>query len=552
MEVLQVKGVRILDEQFYGLLRALCGLRRRGNCFVACAQNLEVCNRLIRFLGLQHPAGSRIAGGTDYTCAVKANGELVCFGWNDFGQCDIPPDLGQVVAVAAGSQHTCAVKADGKLVCFGRNDNGQCDVPPDLGPVGAVAAGSTHTWAVKANGELVFFGFNVFVRCYVPPDLGPVAVAAVGSHTCAVKADGDLVCFGWNIFGQCDVPPDLGPAVAVAAGSYHTCAVKANGELVCFGDNDYGQCNVPPELGPVVTVAAGHRHTCAVKADGELVCFGDNDYGQCNVPPELGPVAVAAGSHHSWALKANGHVPPDLGLTEPVVQPVHHSGPATVIPEHEAAEIVAEQEASFIEHNLDSAGWYDHQASLQVHHARHRVVVLHFSRSPPELKESLEGSEELMAVRKELEQAGGSWTLHSGTKVLLRPGVYKQLLRHLSRNPHVKLQSCHVLVSEDLEEAVMAQVHKLRSRLQVRLRHSETLSFSAASTSSEMLDGEASEWDTEDVEIVVNRTFIELRPCINEFPDAITQTTSQMRPGPGYGNITNPRMAAPGAEFFED
>ena len=53
MKVLQVKGVRILDEQFYGLLRALCGLRKQGSCFLACAQNPEVCNRLIRFLALQ-------------------------------------------------------------------------------------------------------------------------------------------------------------------------------------------------------------------------------------------------------------------------------------------------------------------------------------------------------------------------------------------------------------------------------------------------------------------------------------------------------------------
>ena len=44
----------------------------------------------------------------------------------------VPPDLGPVVAVAAGRFHTCAVKASGELVCFGDNEYGQCDVPPDL------------------------------------------------------------------------------------------------------------------------------------------------------------------------------------------------------------------------------------------------------------------------------------------------------------------------------------------------------------------------------------------------------------------------------------
>ena len=41
-----------------------------------------------------------------------------------------PPDLGPVVAVAAAYQHTCAVKVSGELVCFGWNFHGECNVPP--------------------------------------------------------------------------------------------------------------------------------------------------------------------------------------------------------------------------------------------------------------------------------------------------------------------------------------------------------------------------------------------------------------------------------------
>ena len=82
---------------------------------------------------------------------MKASGELVCFGANDQGRCDVPADLGPVVAVAAGFGHTCAVKKDGELVCFGANDQGQRDVPDDLGPVVAVAAGWYHTCAMKAR-----------------------------------------------------------------------------------------------------------------------------------------------------------------------------------------------------------------------------------------------------------------------------------------------------------------------------------------------------------------------------------------------------------------
>ena len=65
---------------------------------------------------------------------MRADGELVYFGRNDFGQCDVPADLGSVVAIAAGALPTCAARGDGELVCFGRNDCGQCNVPADLRP----------------------------------------------------------------------------------------------------------------------------------------------------------------------------------------------------------------------------------------------------------------------------------------------------------------------------------------------------------------------------------------------------------------------------------
>ena len=76
-----------------------------------------------------------------------------------YEQCDVPTDLGPVLSVAAGLRHTCAVRADGRLVCFGCNVDGQCDVPADVGPVLAVAAGF-HTCAVRADGRLICFGFS--------------------------------------------------------------------------------------------------------------------------------------------------------------------------------------------------------------------------------------------------------------------------------------------------------------------------------------------------------------------------------------------------------
>ena len=72
-----------------------------------------------------------VSAGDDHTCAVRANGQLVCFGHRQYEKCDVPAKLGPVLAVAAGSFHTCAVKTDGQLICFGHIKLRACDVPAD-------------------------------------------------------------------------------------------------------------------------------------------------------------------------------------------------------------------------------------------------------------------------------------------------------------------------------------------------------------------------------------------------------------------------------------
>ncbi|CAE7676081.1 UVR8 [Symbiodinium sp. CCMP2592] len=491
-----------------------------------------------------------LAAGAAHTCAVKASGELVCFGHSGYGQCDVPASLGPVVTVAAGASHTCAVKASGELVCFGDNRYGQCDVPANLGPVVAVAAGSYHNCAVKASGELVCFGSKYEGWYDVPAKLGPVvAVAAGGGHTCAVKASGELVCFGANAEYQCDVPANLGPVVAVAAGGCHTCPVKASGELVCFGASAEYQCDVPTNLGPVVAVAAGEEHACALKASGELVCFGGNDYGQCDVPANLGPVvAVAAGGCHTCAVKACGElvcfglnhcgqcdVPATLGLLSSrivptslcsgeradrgtVTQVVHHTEAAAQIHPDEAAAIVAEQEASLIQHNIDSTLWTAHEEDAESDSDRRfrRLILLEFTRCPAELTEVLEQSEALRPTREALTREGFHWLQPTGAKVIVEP----ELMRLLRSQRSVELRAHHVLVTEDLEDFVMDAVHSLPSRRKVRLR---------SATPMALTDG--------DELVLVRRTFLHLPPTQLHHAASVAQSTTEARVNHG----TNPR-----------
>ena len=72
----------------------------------------------------------------------------------DCARCQEACNIGPVTAVAAGGGHTCAVQADGTLVCFGANDYGQCAIPADFGPLAAPRTGRHFGTSVITKGDL--------------------------------------------------------------------------------------------------------------------------------------------------------------------------------------------------------------------------------------------------------------------------------------------------------------------------------------------------------------------------------------------------------------
>jgi hypothetical protein len=76
---------------------------------------------------VQNP--SRLYLSDSHSCITNADGVLVCWGENDFGQASVPENLGPVKDVALGSHHTCALKVNGGLTCWGDNSEGQTSGP---------------------------------------------------------------------------------------------------------------------------------------------------------------------------------------------------------------------------------------------------------------------------------------------------------------------------------------------------------------------------------------------------------------------------------------
>jgi hypothetical protein len=66
----------------------------------------------------------QVAVGDSYSCAVKGDGTIACWGYNQYGQASQPS--GSFTQIAAGgsnfSIYTCGLRTDGTVACWGSPD----------------------------------------------------------------------------------------------------------------------------------------------------------------------------------------------------------------------------------------------------------------------------------------------------------------------------------------------------------------------------------------------------------------------------------------------
>lgn len=82
--------------------------------------------------------------------ALRGDRQVVAWGQNDYGECDIPPPPAGVwyVATDGGLWHTVALRSDGQVVAWGSNYNGQCNTP-------ALAAGLSFVEVAAGGSQTV-------------------------------------------------------------------------------------------------------------------------------------------------------------------------------------------------------------------------------------------------------------------------------------------------------------------------------------------------------------------------------------------------------------
>ncbi len=247
-----------------------------------------------------------------HSLAVRSDGSVAAWGNNFYGQCNVPTNLTDVVAVAAGGRHSVALRRDGSITNWGDNKLGQItNPPPNLTNVVDVKAGLWHTMALKRDGAVAVWG-NLFIRTNNQPAglTNVTAISAGPQHCLALKCDGTVVAWGFshtsvlpNTFLPTNVPASLSNVIAISAGMEHNEALLQNGNVVVWGNTNNSGVRDVPLLTNMVGMSSGWHYGLALtnSTNGILLTWGQTD----NNANRDSVVALSAGGNHVVLIRTN-------------------------------------------------------------------------------------------------------------------------------------------------------------------------------------------------------------------------------------------------------
>src|SRR5207302_2012237 len=100
------------------------------------------------------PSGTftEVTAGDYYTCGMKTDGTLACWGQNSGGVAT--PPSGTFSEVAARSDHACGLGTDGIVKCWGSDTSGQLGGTPRFtnGPAPGATAGEAYRFPYTLKG----------------------------------------------------------------------------------------------------------------------------------------------------------------------------------------------------------------------------------------------------------------------------------------------------------------------------------------------------------------------------------------------------------------
>ena len=205
-------------------------------------------------------ACSQVAAGGNLSGALRTGGLAVLWGlpWGNGAR--YLDSTGSCKQLSVGSSTAVVLRMDNSVAVphVDGYNFGQDQVPADLGPCTAVAAGDLHVVAIQQSGTVVAWGCNASFQC--------------GTASERVGGTSD-----WNTdsrYGAYWIKASLGPCKRVSASTNphdqtrsDSGAIKADGSLILWGKSgSYGaSVFVRPDPGACSTFVVGTAHAAAIQ-----------------------------------------------------------------------------------------------------------------------------------------------------------------------------------------------------------------------------------------------------------------------------------------------
>lgn len=269
------------------------------------------------------------------SCAIS-NNELYCWGESEFGELDIPEDLGKVTQVSTADRYTCAIKTDKSLRCWGNDGYRIVKNTPSFSNASMVATSQGNACAID-SGKVKCWGLSYGIATDSDDDselVTPKKIVAGKSLFCGIGGD-EVRCWGpiaesFQSRKTGSIKIDLKELPEdISMGDGHLCT-KTKNRVDCFLIGRYQlprygvtfkpeKLKIPEDLGSVAYIGTGRNHTCAINEKDDVHCWNttpcqDLSDQSCLSPrtaksfkiriPEFTgkPIAVHGGSSHSCLI----------------------------------------------------------------------------------------------------------------------------------------------------------------------------------------------------------------------------------------------------------
>ena len=294
-----------------------------------------------------------VSSGESHACVLQETGSILCWGFNNYGQLGngdqkdlsilsserifetLPVKVAgmvDAVSVATGADYTCALRQNGKVTCWGRftfTKTIYSPLPKEIdGIVDAkkIFVRDSTSCALNSNNIATCWGSNVPLwRGDIFGWGSPPSATVLGQNevkkiegSCAILMDNSVVCWGYdqagglgdgsnptNSYSPRDVA-DIKGVISVSVGDNFVCAVNDEGKVFCWGANEvlagerFGRLgtgllrepnypntpvgsSIPLQVKGIedaIAVDTSLQHACAVTHRGSVVCWGHNQHSE--------------------------------------------------------------------------------------------------------------------------------------------------------------------------------------------------------------------------------------------------------------------------------